>query len=412
MKWLAAVLALLAGAVLTTKWWMGQRADGLAQAAETYLADWGSLSWGETFADFTGAAGLDRAGFERRGPRPLEIFADRVTVYADVATLLGLAGDALPDDLLVEIESDEQFDWSRVLPWLPREAANVSGNPFETAACGGAGAYSRSDLGRMGYPPVPSRAVARYEYDASAGLIEFRLEFMTRRVSTVLIELYGRVDDLTSAVQRKDPRAFQISRLRVTLDDQEFNTRRNQLCAQRRGRFSDPFLLEHVQAVGARLGFDDASVLAIYSSWAAGGLALELEWRAPSPVGLDALLAPDAAASLDRDFELTVSVEGGPPRSVSPIARALRDGFTRDEAASTQVNALADFTPLAVDALSDALDQEVMIVTRTGQQYRGRLVAVDLGHVMIQVETGDTVEMLPLRLDDIERASRRRKETE
>jgi hypothetical protein len=324
--------------------------------------------------------------------------------------LLGFEGGPIPDRMGISLLG-MRMNLAR-MGGLGNEGGGLSGNPFESVACGNVEAFRAPHLQEMNYAS-DLRMDLHLRYQMTQDSLSIKIEQASLDLSGLSLEFDLVAPGIRDNPLNKSPDEVKLSKLRLQLDSATFNKRRNTYCAEKEGVDEPEYINRNVGGMLAQLkqrGVEpSAEMVAHYRAFVSGSGSWTLETEPEPPIGM-----VDAAAfNTDQLLEwlnIRSTVTGEPPAVVGfnrfrLVAEVVEENTDPDAAILTESVdprvALAQRSdPWLAVPLGDvtrAVDQRVRLDTNRGKMFTGYLVSADEARLMIEtrVPGGDATIPIP-----------------
>ena len=353
--------------------------DQIAQAA--VLAETGDLRYLKVYSTFEGQIGVEGIGFYPPGD------ADEAPIIVDelvISTpgylyLLGLQGDAWPRTMQVELKG-LRVDSSAYFNLGPgTEGSSISGNPFESLACGNVDSFRSPDLAAMGLQGA-ERVNLSISYNMlTDNSVTLSLRQNTANVSIVTLLLNFNAEGLHAKKIGQLPEKIELKSGNLTIKAGSFSNVRNGYCADLTGRNVEQFVNANIEAALAVLQHNSLQplpeMIEQYRAFMLGS-----DWTLESKPG-DPLVIADL-----RDLESSLLLDRLALRSKLQGQQHSSFGFTVIAALIEQDdNATGYSTPL-IDPVTGLMPSMVRL-----RNTSDRLVEVPLSEIGLYIDTVLTI---------------------
>ncbi len=298
---------------------------------------------------------------------------------------------------------------------------SVTGLPFEALGCADITRFQAGDLRNMQLDDPVVDLSGRY-FISPPDRVDLTLIYEAGGVAETSLELKFLVPNLAAANRTGAVPDVRLASLKASLDAGEFNTRRNRYCARRARVDVAEFLDAHMRAVVQDLRdrnlLAGPSVTEQYRQFATGKGPWTFIARPDRALPMAALAVPDPLQLIER-LNLTSALEStiASPVVVTRIAAAPPPALAAESSqAPSQTSGLPPAAGLTAETgmvrhtrwvtvdpaqASGQIDRVVRIRTRFGQEYTGRLTAVDDGQLKVETRFPGGAAVVPIPVDHV-----------
>lgn len=301
----------------------------------------------------------------------------------------------------------------------PRERTPFDG--LAALGCGPVIHFSGSEWQEMGYDHFISNMEIGYRLNANR--MDVRINNNTRDWATLNLDIgFALTTPATSVMQLAQSLTPKLAGLNIVLQDDGYNTRRNNYCAAKAGKPINEYLPEHVRLVVERLRVNGVNpgpgLIAAYQRYLTEGGSLTLTANPPTPIdpaelqfykaedvvklaGLTVKVNDQAISDLSVDWNAAQVVKAlGIDSQPAPGAEAVAE--TVAPVAPKPV--VRSFHAIAVSNLGQHLGKIAKLKTSTGANYQGKLETIAEGVVRITIRKAGGTATLSLRSEEITQA--------
>ena len=305
---------------------------------------------------------------------------------------------------------------------LPPPHQRLPFDDLEALGCGPVLHFSGSEWQEMGYDRFISNVEIGYRLNANR--MEMRLSSDTRDWATLNLDIsFALTAPATSVIELAKSFTPKLAGLNVALQDDGYNTRRNNYCAAKLGKPTNEYIAEHVRLLVERLRANGihpgAGLIAAYQRYLTEGGSVILKATPPTPID-PAELRFYKAEDVIKLAGLTVQIDDQPVSDLSldwnvdQVAKALGIGVQRaaDAEAEETVAPVApkpvvvqkSFHPVSVSELHQHIGKIAKLKTSTGASYQGKLETFAEGMIRITIRKAGGTATLSLRSEEITQA--------
>lgn len=306
---------------------------------------------------------------------------------------------------------------------LPSPRERMPLDDLQALGCGPVIHFSGSEWQEMGYDNFISNMEIGYRLDANR--MNVRVNSNTRDWATLNLDIgFALTTPPTSVMELAKSLTPKLTSLNAVLQDDGFNTRRNNYCAAKAGKPINEYIADHVRLVVERLRANGINpgpgLIAAYQRYLTESGVLTLTANPPIPIdpaelqfykaedvvklaGLTVKINDQAVSDLSLEWDAAqvakalgigaqrASQEGEPEETVAP-------------AAPKPVVIQRSFHPIAVSDLGQHVGKIAKLQTSTGASYRGKLETLAEGVIRITIRKAGGTATLSLRSEEITEA--------
>jgi len=294
---------------------------------------------------------------------------------------------------------------------------------LEALGCGPVVHFSGSEWQEMGYDRFMSNIEVGYRLDGHR--MNVRISSNTRDWAALHLDIgFALTTPPTSVMELATALTPKLASLNAVLQDDGYNTRRNNYCAAKAGKSINEYIAEHVRLVVERLRANGVNpgpgLIAAYQRYLTESSSLTVTANPPTPIdptelqfyksedvvklaGLTVQVNDQAITDLRVDWntaQVTKALGIGVQRA--PGAEAAEE--TVAPVASKPVVVQKSFHPVTVSELNQDLGKIAKLKTSTGASYRGILEAIPEGLIRITIRKAGGTATLSLRIEEITEA--------
>jgi hypothetical protein len=252
-----------------------------------------------------------------------------------------------------------------------------------------------------------------------------RVNSNTRDWATLNLDIgFALTTPPTSVMELAQSLTPKLASLNAVLQDDGYNTRRNNYCAAKAGKPINEYIADHVRLVVERLRANGINpgpgLIAAYQRYLTEGEPITITTHPPAPIdptelqfykaedviklaGLTVKINDQAVSDLSLEWDAALvakalgigaqraSQEGEPEETVAP-------------AAPKPVVIQRSFHPIAVSDLGQHVGKIAKLQIRTGASYRGKLETIAEGVIRITIRKAGGTATLSLRSEEITEA--------
>lgn len=290
---------------------------------------------------------------------------------------------------------------------------------LETLGCGPIIHFSGSEWQEMGYDRFISNMEVGYRLNAHR--MEIRISNNTRDWAMLNLDIgFALTKAPTTVMELAQSLTPKLASLDAILQDDGYNTRRNNYCAAKAGKPINEYIADHVRLVVERLRANGVNpgpgLIAAYQRYLTEDGSLTLTARPPTPIDPSELQFYKAE-DVVKLAGLTVKVNDQPISDLSvdwnaaQVAKALGIGVQRTSQEEETRATIAPITPkpivkqsfhpIAISDLGQHLGKIAKLKTSTGANYQGKLETIAEGVVRITIRKAGGTATLSLRSEEI-----------
>lgn len=300
-------------------------------------------------------------------------------------------------------------------------------SPFDdlgTLGCGAVSRFSGNEWQEMGYDRFVGNMKVGYRLDANQ--MNVYVSSNTQDWATLSLDMgFALISPLTSMTDLATSLTPKLTSLSAILQDDGYNTRRNNYCAVKAGKPINEYIAEHVRLLVERLRANGINpgpgLMTAYQRYLTEGEQITVTAQPPIPID-PAELPLYTAEDVVKLAGLTVKVDDQVVNDLSVewdtarVTKALGIGAQRTPAEEAAQGTVApvlppkpivikqSFHPVAVGALSQHIGKIAKLQTRAGASYRGKLETIAEGTVRITIRKSGGSATLNLRSEEITEA--------
>jgi hypothetical protein len=308
-------------------------------------------------------------------------------------------------------------------PPSPRE--RMPFDDLEALGCGPVIHFGGSEWQEMGYDSFISNMEVGYRLDAAHNRINVQITSNTREWASLRLDIsFALNSSSTSIMQLATSLTPKIASLNVVIQDDGYNTRRNNYCAAKAGKPINEYIADHVRLVVERLRANGVNpgpgLINAYQRYLTEGEQITITANPPAPID-PAELQFYTAEDVVKLAGLVVKVNDQAVTDLSvdwnsaQVARALGVGMQRtpNTGEPAETAALSAPKPVIIEKSFHAtpiseLNQHVgkvaKLQTTTGANYLGKLGTVTEDTIRITIRKSGGTATLSLRGEDITEA--------
>jgi hypothetical protein len=309
-------------------------------------------------------------------------------------------------------------------PPSPRERTPF--DDLDTLGCGPVTHFGGAQWEEMGYDSFISNMDMGYRLTAAENRINLQISNTTRDWASLYLDIgFALNTSSTSIMQLATSLTPKVASLNLVLQDDGYNTRRNNYCAAKAGKPINEYIADHVQRVVERLRANGINLgpglIAAYQRYLTEGKQLTITANPPAPIdpaelqfyqaedvvklaGLTVKVNDEAVTDLSADWNTAqVTRALGIGRQWTP--RAEESEETTAPAAPKPVVIEKSFHATPVSQLNQHVGKIAKLETSTGANYLGNLESItDEGIIRITIRKSGGTATLSLRGEDITKA--------
>lgn len=423
-----AVLVLMAGGIWGYLWYSTQQQVEQLVAAAKPLAE---INYDGISVSPTGAVGVKQIKIiPNLVDDVISIGAIRLNA-PNILALLNmrrqLSQGELPEALSLSIRQFELPLHGGLLGGkAPSPGERTPFDDLDTLGCGPVTHFGGAQWEEMGYDGFISNMDMGYRLTAAENRINLQISSNTRDWASLSLDIgFALNASSTSIMQLATAMTPKVASLNMVLQDDGYNTRRNNYCATKAGKPVNEYIAEHVRLVVERLRANGINLgpglIAAYQRYLTKGGQLTINANPPAPIdpaelqfykaedvvklaGLSVKVNDEAITDLSMDWNVAQVTRalgiGG-----QPTPRAGEPEETTAPAAPKPVVIEKSFHVTPINTLNQHVGKIAKLETSTGANYLGNLESMtDEGIVRITIRKSGGTATLSLRREDITKA--------
>ncbi|MCB1820287.1 MAG: hypothetical protein KDI73_01730 [Candidatus Competibacteraceae bacterium] len=308
----------------------------------------------------------------------------------------------------------------------PSPSERTPFDDLDTLGCGPVAHFGGAQWEEMGYDSFISNMDMGYQLAAAENRINLQVSNNTRDWASLYLDIGFALNTLsTSITQLAASLTPKVASLNIVLQDDGYNTHRNNYCAGKAGKSVDAYIADHVRLVVERLRANGVNLgpglIAAYQRYLTDGRQITITANPPAPIdpaelqfykaedvvklaGLTVKVNDEVVTDLSVDWDAAQVTQAlGIGRQRTP--RTEEPEETIAPAAPKPVVIEKSFHTTPVSQLNQYVGKIARLKTSTGANYLGKLEAISkAGTVRITIRRSGGTATLSLRGEDITKA--------
>ncbi|MCB1777787.1 MAG: hypothetical protein KDI50_10155, partial [Candidatus Competibacteraceae bacterium] len=308
----------------------------------------------------------------------------------------------------------------------PSPSERTPFDDLDTLGCGPVTYFGGAQWEEMGYNNFVSNMDMGYRFTPAENRINLQVNSHTQDWATLHLDIgFALNTSSTSIMQLATALTPKVTGLNVVLQDDGYNTHRNNYCAAKAGKSINEYIADHVQRVVERLRANGIKpgpgLIAAYQRYLTEGGQITMTANPPAPIdpaelpfykaedvvklaGLTIKINDEAVTDLSVDWDVAhvrqaLGVRQQTPEAVASAAPAAAP------TAPKPVIIKQSFHATPISQLNQYVGKIARLKTNTGASYLGKLEAItEEGIVRITIRKSGGTATLSLRSEDIAKA--------
>jgi len=391
------------------------RVESAMLVIATRLAPFGDLRYLDVSTSYDGRVHIDGISFYPGDDLDIDpILAEEAVVLTPgMLYLLGFEGGPIPNRMGLSLLGL----WVDIASYTglgEYGGGALSGNPFESLACGNVDTIQAPDLERMGYSRE-FRMDLHMRYRMMGDTLQISFEQSSVELSGFSLSLDILAPGILVNPFGIGTRHVKLTRIDLQLDSAEFNRRRNAFCADAEGVSESEYIERNIRQAMAQLRrrgvVPGDEIVEHYRAFIKGAGSWSFESTPVPPIALSDIIAFDIDQLLEW-LSIASTVDGKAPETVRFETFDLvstdeedEDASPREDMVDQRVVLAQRLDPWITIELSTApalVDERIRVFTVRAKEYSGTLLSVDGNQIILNTRVPGGLATIPILRSQID----------